>query len=109
MDLQRIVLNIADTGNSIQICVIKAETKWSREQIVCLFNSSTSAHLTLFPFMEQFQYFLKDPVKYDVKYQVCLSWLSFGYLLSSGHVLFQSCKKGSFSGNTNLITTILLW
>jgi hypothetical protein len=78
MDLQRIVLNIADTGNSIQICVIKAETKWSREQIVCLFNSSTSAHLTLFPFMEQFQYFLKDPVKYDVKYQVCLSWLSFG-------------------------------
>ncbi|GJM88329.1 hypothetical protein PR202_ga04379 [Eleusine coracana subsp. coracana] len=37
-------------------------------QVIFQFNF-ISVHLILFPFMEQFQYFLKDPVKYDVKYQ----------------------------------------
>lgn len=32
--------------------------------------------LILLTLLEQFQYFLKDPVKYDVKYQVRFIWLS---------------------------------
>jgi len=38
------------------------------QQAVCLINSFLCILIRL-TLLEQFQYFLKDPVKYDVKYQ----------------------------------------
>ena len=49
------------------------------QQAVCLINSFLCILIRL-TLLEQFQYFLKDPVKYDVKYQVRSIWLSHSLL-----------------------------
>jgi hypothetical protein len=59
---------------------LKHEQRSGGNRVVCYSVSLTLPLMCLciliLNFLEQFQYFLKDPVKYDVKYQVCFSWFS---------------------------------
>lgn len=62
---------------------LKHEQRSGGNRVVCYSLSSVPLQflciLILLIFLEQFQYFLKDPVKYDVKYQVRFSWFSLSF------------------------------